>query len=263
MFNLKKNLQVGSLDDVPNDFKSLYSETEGGGYAIQESMTGIVDFIGDLQGTLARSRSFERDKKAELDRLRQFEALGHDPDSLKAHLDELNSKLEGASGSKEDLERFKEEYQSKHKALLEAKDQALLARDTSLAEMKKALDKNLIDSAATRALAKHGGNVKVLTPHIRSRTRVVQDERGEYMTQILDDNGDARFGATGLPMTIHDLVQELREDPDFAANFKSDAPSGSGSKPNGSSPRTPARGDMNSLSSEAKIMAGLEKRGRR
>lgn len=93
------------------------------------------------------------------------------------------------------------------------------------------LEKQLIVSTATAALARHEGNPALLVPIIRSQTQMVKDEDGTIKVVVLNAAGEPRVspkGGSTDPMTIEELVEEMKTHPDYGMGFKSKAKGGGG-----------------------------------
>jgi hypothetical protein len=102
------------------------------------------------------------------------------------------------------------------------------SKDGRIKSLSSALERRLVDAEATSAVAAAKGSPKVLLPHIKAHVKVVEDN-GEFVVQVVDSNGNPRVGdAKGNPMTIAQLVEELKADPDFARNFEGSGSSGGG-----------------------------------
>jgi hypothetical protein len=72
----------------------------------------------------------------------------------------------------------------------------------------------------------------LLLPHVQRLTRVVEQD-GEYAVQIVDAKGDPRINAKGEPLTISDLIKEMKADVNiYGRAFEGSGLSGSGTRPN-------------------------------
>jgi hypothetical protein len=101
-------------------------------------------------------------------------------------------------------------------------------KDGRIKSLSAALERRLVDAEATSAIAAAKGSPKVLLPHIKAHVRVVEED-GEFVVQVVDAKGSQRIGdAKGTPMTIAQLVEEMKEDPDFSRNFEGTGSSGGG-----------------------------------
>ncbi len=76
------------------------------------------------------------------------------------------------------------------------------------------------------------------------------------MARVVDEAGDVRMGPAGSPMTVAELVAEMKRDTNFAQAFASDTPGGNGTTPR-SGPSAPAKKTGEARSSTQKIAAGL------
>lgn len=93
------------------------------------------------------------------------------------------------------------------------------------------LQKAMIDQTALTALSKHKGSPVLLLPAIRNQTRLKKNENGSYKVEVVDGSGTVRISpaanSTG-PMTVGELVAELKTLPDYAQAFEGSHSQGSG-----------------------------------
>lgn len=262
MFKLKDNATIESLDSVPEDFKPLYERDEATGvYRFRQDLQGLAGAVANLQGSLLSSREAERKGREFSEQAQAWSALGESPDAVKTKLAELQKQIEDAAGKPEEIERIKQELTAQNKSALEARDKALEESKTALAQMQASLHNHLVVSTATSAIAKASGTPELLMPQIKSRTKVVMDERGQHVVQVLDDEGLPRVnGATMQPLTIAEYVDELKASPVYGQAFKAVGTSGGGAKPNGAVPPRQISQGQGELSTKDKIAGGLETR---
>ncbi len=92
-----------------------------------------------------------------------------------------------------------------------------------------AMERYMIDAAAATELAKHSDSPKLLLPHIKSRMKVIEQD-GEFHARIVDDSGNVRIGKGqgSAPMTLSELVEEMKQDKEFAPAFRGTGSSGGG-----------------------------------
>ncbi len=87
-----------------------------------------------------------------------------------------------------------------------------LTEDSSstITSLRNALDKELIENNAIKAIEAEKGNSLFLLPHMRGHMKTVEGENG-YDVHVLDDSGNQRFleDAT-TPFTVKDLVAEFK-----------------------------------------------------
>lgn len=126
------------------------------------------------------------------------------------------------------------------------------------------LEQNLITSSATKAIAELDGSVDLLLPHVMNQTRMRRTENGSFIAEVVDSSGNPRIGdAQGSPMSITQLVEEMKTSDSFARAFKGSGSTGSGATNTGSSTvssgtghsRSISRSDQNALNSNLEDIA--------
>jgi len=247
--------EVESLATVPEQFRPLYAEGEGGKAVISAPMKGIVDAIVGLNGALRNERKTSAALKGAKDVSTAVkEALGFESlDDAKRALDELTAQV--AERSKVDPAKIKADIERG----FQAKEQAFTAERH---KMQATLERFLVDSAGLAALNEAKGNSKLLMPIIKSQAVVVPDG-DDYVVRIKDVAGDYRGNGTGGFMTVADLVKEMKASADYGVAFQSDAASGGGKgTPAGGATRGAAARQerREGLSPIDKIAVGLAKR---
>jgi hypothetical protein len=150
------------------------------------------------------------------------------------------------------------DWKVREQQLLTKSQQEIDAREGRIKSLSSALERRLVDAEATKAIADAKGSAKVLLPHIKSQVKVVEEE-GEFVVHVVDAKGNQRIGdAKGAPMTIAQLVEEMKQDPDFALNFAGSGSSGGGASKStasgGGSPKVIAPSDI--MSHIADVAAG-------
>lgn len=159
---------------------------------------------------------------------------------LKSKKDELlsqNVKLKERAKALEEIElKYNAEREAAERKKLEAKGEydKLLARekdkfaaevakkDEQVAKMRAALEAKLVDAEAIAAISAAGGSAKLLLPHVKSMTRVVEADNGALVVEVLDKDGlpiDGGFTA---------LIESMKTDEDFLGAFRSTTASGGG-----------------------------------
>jgi|GEM_PF-5118292 len=114
-------------------------------------------------------------------------------------------------------------------AVMAALHRERAARRSAEAEVRKAADaadryrtqahRLLIDREIADAVHASGGaNLRLLRPHLESCVTVVEED-GCDVVRVVRDDGQARWGARG-PMTVTELIQDLKRDPDLAGIFQ-------------------------------------------
>jgi hypothetical protein len=179
----------------------------------------------EVAGLKANNSTLLAEKKRLADLAKKFDGL--DPDAAR-------TALQAAEEAERKRAEMAGDWKARETQLLEKVAANEKAKDATISSLSSALERRLVDAEATSALAAAKGSPKVLLPHIKAHVRVVQED-GEYVVQVVDSKGNQRIGdAKGSPMTIAQLVEEMKEDPDFARNFDGTGSSGGGAaKSNG------------------------------
>lgn len=209
-------LEVESLDEIDEPFRSAYEEKDGK-FRLRLDGAEPVEDVKGLKSALERERA-DRKKFAAL--AKKFEGVDLE------RYEELQKKAQDA----EEREAEKKgQWESLKTQLIEKHGKDIEPLQSRIGSLTKSLEKAMIDAEATRAVAKLDGSTKLLLPHIRSRVRLVE-ENGQHVVVVVGDDGEPRVGnGKGDPMTIEDLVKEMRDDPEFGGAFKANGAAGGGS----------------------------------
>jgi hypothetical protein len=192
----------------------------------------VADFTPEQQAAIdaAVAEQVEGLKKNQNELLKESKAAkaklaaydGVDPEEykkLKQAAEEAERKRLQGEG---DFKQLEQQLVKKYEGLLEQER-------GSVSRMRSAMEKHLIDSAALSELAKVSDSPKLLLPHIRGRMKVVEHD-GEFHARIVDDSGNIRVGKGqgSSPMTLSELIEEMKSDKEFAPAFRGTGSSGGG-----------------------------------
>ena len=200
MFDFPEN--VTDLADVSESYRSLYQPGEEG-FILDPVLASRLDVSG-LLSALEKERGSGQSLEKELKAWRQ---LGADPETA------------WAEKAKALTAEFTEQF-----------DAVLAAKDAEIARLKESNAEFLITTRAHDALLKAGGSVDLLMPHIRSAVALVEDGGAAHI-RILGTDGSIRETSEGTPMTLPELVAEMRNSPVFARAFDPTGNRGSGMDP--------------------------------
>lgn len=254
---------VENLDDVPKNFHHMYSEGDDG-FALSDESRSVAETINALGANLKNSRTTKKsvsdESAARRLRLGVFEGAfttagfdGEDfsEEAVGGFLTGLTTKAGEGADIQERLNSQKSEMTRSHTA-------ALATKDTELGGMRKSLDKYLLSSQATSAIAAEKGVPDLLMPFVMQQSKVQKLENGDYVARVLDDAGEVRYNGNGDPMTVGQLVKSMKDDEKYGRLFDAETTTGGGTK---TSPKpigkvnTNDTGDKTSL---GKISAGLK-----
>jgi hypothetical protein len=275
-FDFEKNKTVSDLQSVPQEFQGLYVEGQNEeGEAVFSISDAAQPLVKAYVGTTKSLNSTRADKKKVSDENAQrrlatkafdeiAEALGLEVGddgvaaALKAHVDELMSKVKGGEELKVDLDKVRREMKAQA-------EEALAAKDTEIQERDTALSRHLISDVATRELAAASGSIELLLPHVESQCKVFRTEEGKREVRVLDADGDARTNGAGGYMDVKELIAEMKAQNKFARGFDSDEKPGTGVQPGIGKKSSTSMKRGEPKTSVDKISAGLNQRlgGRR
>jgi len=236
---------IQKLQDVPEAQRSFYSEGEDGKFHLDAE--GIEDVSG-LKSALEAERKERRKHERALAAFKDV-----DPERYNALLraeEEREAVKAKASG----------DWEKREAQLIEKHGREIKSKEESLVAAQRTVERALIDAEAARAIAAAKGSVRLLLPEIKQRVKVLKGQDGEFAIRVVDAEGTPRIGKVeggkAAPMTIAELVAELREDAELARAFDGSGASGSGaakSEGGGGAVRTIPAGD------DKAFLANLEK----
>ena len=213
---------------LSDDLKKEYKKQQDGTYLLDVTPVGdfALENVRGLKSALASERS---QREAAETKIKGFEGLDVDKarEALRKVEDMANWKPEDKV--KEQIEAIKTQLTEKHKAELDKKDQ----QNQNLV---KQLEKVMIDAEAVKAIAELKGSAPLLLPHVRGMTRMRAADDGHFLVEVVGTDGNARISpATNStsPMTIAELIKELKTQDTFAPAFDGSGASGSGATGSG------------------------------
>ena len=226
---------VETLEDAPEALREHYTERDGKFVLGVEPAAGFeLGEIEPLKNALGAERGINEKMRRELERFgsvwdKDRKAWTHafEPDKAKAALAELEDlrKLDPASEA-DKIANAK--FESAKSQLLEKHSSELQEREGRIGHLSSAVQALLIDQAATAALAEAKGAVDLLLPHVKAHARVKEVD-GRFVVEIVGTDGNGRIAdSKGTPMTIADLVAEMRGSEKFGRAFDGEGHSGSG-----------------------------------
>jgi hypothetical protein len=244
---------VDNLDVVPQQFRQLYADKAGadGKFVVAEPFKGVAEAVVGLGRALKSERTAAKNRPAPVD-LSPLASYGDSVETIAqgmaGKIKDLEDQL--AKGGKVNIDKIKADMAEAHKGEITK----LTTRNTALQGQ---LYEHLVNSVAVGALAKERGSADLLLPIVRQSVKVAEED-GKISVYVVDASGDRRYsGVTGQPMSIGELVAEMKLDKRYARGFDSEAPSGGGMPP-GSGKKPPITRD-NSVpkSSIEKIKSGI------
>lgn len=231
---MKLKAMVKSLDQVPEQFRSLYTEKDGEFHLELED----AEDNGALKRALDRERTEKNAVKEMLAKVKDIDPVKY-AELVRMSEDLEKKKLE----DKGQFEALRLQMVEQHKTELQKKADREARLVANISEL-------LVDAEATRELSRSEvkGSARLLLPHIRSKTRVVEGEDGKFKLEVLGDDGKPRVNGEGKPIGLTDLIGELRKDKEFGGAFTGTGSSGSGAPAGGGGPAGGGDRSMEGLS---------------
>lgn len=207
-------------EKLGEDFQKEYIEKDGKFVLDVRPVDGFA--LEDISGLKTALETERENSKKAAENLKSFGDL--DPKAAKAALDKLEEikNFDPDAMVKAGMEQREADLIKAHGAELEK-----ISKEAT--DLRGQLQSNLITAAATKALADAEGSISLLLPHVERFTRMKQNEHGQFVAEVINADGVARVGdGQGNPMTIPQLVEEMKSKDDFAAAFKGTKSSGTG-----------------------------------
>lgn len=212
---------VDNLDAVPEDIRENYEKREDGKFVLTHLKD--VEDVSGLKSALGKERDNSRKAAKELKELRE-QFVDIDPEDYRALKEAKRVDDEEKAKAAGQWDKLRDQMVQQHNT-------ALAAKDTVATRYRTSLEKHLVDSVAVTAIAAAEGNTDLLLPHVKSRVKVVEDDKGEFSVRIVDAQGNPRVNGSGEFLGITDLVSEMRGQETFGGAFKAKTPGGGGGAP--------------------------------
>jgi len=252
--------EIDSVDKIPEQFRPLYAQDDARSLMVlrdDPAVKGAVTAITGLNRALSASRAEAKAAKGRAIDLTPLSEFGDNPNSIlegfNSKITELQSELAKGDKAKLNLDKIKQE-------LAEAHSKDLKTKDTRIEALTGQLYNLLVENTASSAVTELKGVPQLLMPFIKQQVKVVEQD-GEQKVFVTDKSGDIRYsGVTGQPMTIKELVSEMKADAQFGRLFESDTQrGGTGDNQNVRHSSNPRVSNADEMSPTDKIRSGLRK----
>lgn len=219
-------MTVEKLDDVDEALRTLYVEKDG---KFHLSVDGIED-TAPLKNALQK----ERAARGELEKkVKSWEKSGKSPEDIDALLEQQRKDEEYKLQQAGEWDKLKAQMNAKHQEDLKVVAAKVDAKEKEVSSMRTTLEQHLVDAQVTSAIAANDGIPDLLLPHVQRNVKVVEKD-GHYSIMVVDKDGSPRVNGKGDPLSISELVSEMKTSDIFGRAFKGSGHSGSGTRPNSS-----------------------------
>lgn len=233
------------FDSLPPEQQKLCSEKDGKYTFEFETPTEVLglkknkdQLLADLAKARADLKAFDGVDREKYDELVQAQAEAE------------RAALEGKGQWQVLEQQLKDAAAQREKQLIDTHTKDVKERDDRIKSLSDALEAKLVDAEVVAALSKQTKAVKLLEPHVKSRVKVFNED-GKFTAKVIDKDGNPRIGDTqGTPMTIDQLVEELKADPEFLRGFDGNTVGGGGAINDG---RLAQGADLSKLSPQERL----------
>lgn len=202
-------LTADSLDAIPEAARGAYVQKDGK-YTLDATFE-------DTSGLKAKNAELIAKNKQLAERAG---IIGErTPEEVQADLDYAKQAREEKAKAAGDFEQLKK---------IQADE--IAKRDKMLADLRSARESDHRKRVVVEAINGAGGKAKKLAEPVSKFVKIVE-ENGELVEQVVDKAGKVRLkDGQGTPMTVADLVEEFKADPDYEVDFAPSGASGSGAR---------------------------------
>jgi hypothetical protein len=212
------------VDEIPEAIREDFEEREGKFHLKGFVPAEKVEDVSGLKSALGKERDNARKAAKELQTLRETIGDDFDPELYKTLKTEKEENERRKAEEKGQWDKLRGQITEQHAKELDKRK----AREDHLIGV---LSGERIDKEAALVCGELKGNATLLMPHIRAKTKLVEEE-GTFSVRILDEAGNPRVNAEGKFLTIRDLVSEMQGQDVYAGAFAGTGKSGGGSSGN-------------------------------
>lgn len=228
-------LVIDKIEDVPEPIRDQYTEKDGKFHLNVDNAEAENIFAAPLKKAVEQERKLRAASDA---RVRAWEKSGKSPEEIETLITEQQKMDEEKLQRAGEWDKLKAQMNERHKVELDSLAKKLADKENEAQSKDKALEDLLIESHAAAAISAAKGKMKALMPHVKQHLRLEREQNGSgsnYTLKVVDDAGGPRVNGKGDPLTVADLIAELRASDDFGGLFDGTGNSGSGMRPGSAS----------------------------
>lgn len=240
-----------NLDSVDEGVKPFYTQRDGKFVLDVEASDGFeLANVGTLQSALSSERSIRGNVEKELQKFgSSWDAKEKkwvhtiDPTKAKQALEKYDEFM-SFDPTKEADKIVEAKVNAAKEGLIAQYTGEITSRDERNALLTSTVEELLVTQTARADILAAKGEPELLLPHIAKMTRVSEKD-GRFFVEVIDKDGNVRIGDTkGNPMTIAQLVEEMRGSDVFGRAFEGEGTSGTGKEPHQGGPGPLKRSTM-------------------
>lgn len=225
---------VESLDSIPEGQRDLYVKGADNKFWLD------TDYRDEIEKITRNRDEILGEKKGLKSVEEMLKETGLKPDQIKQILKERKEAAEKKALEAGEFDKVRQQIVEQHTVELSKRD----AREQSLVGT---ISELMLDNKATEAITKQKGSIKLLLPVVKARSQVKEVD-GKFVLVVTDERGTPQVrGTKSEPMTLDQLVEELKADKEYAGAFDGTGASGSGA------PASGARGGAPGITSRSQL----------
>jgi len=224
-------LVLDNLDGLDDAHKALYVERDGKFNLDLDGLPATSAADAARMRQLVADAAKERRKAADLEaKMRKWEDLGKTDEEISALIAAEAARAQNDAEAKGQWETVKKQMLDAHAVEIKKLRDRIMAQETEIARERTLRENLVVDHAITGAIVEAQGDPLFLSPVVRGmiKTELVD---GQIQIKVVDDKGTPRVNGKSEPITVNDLVAELRGNDRFAGVFKGAGQSGGGARP--------------------------------
>ncbi len=225
-------LVVKDINTIDEAHRPLYVQV-GEEYHLDVDGVDEHPSVVKLKQQQEAARRSERAMKTQIEK---WEKLGKTDEEIQALIAAEETNKVTALERAGEWDKLKEQMNKKHQEDIKKYEGLTAAEKENNIKLRGRLERYLVDAKATAAIAAAEGEPELLLPIVKRFMKVTEDpDTGEFSTSIVDDKGGARVNGKGDPLTIDELLTEMKSSEKLGRAFKASGSSGGGSAPGGGS----------------------------
>jgi hypothetical protein len=225
--------RIPNLEEVEEPFREQYKQNEGEEDYVLDVQPVSGWELDNLAG-LKSAYSAEQEKRKSMgESLKSWAVLGDlQPDDVLKKMDELKE-LQKLDPEKE-ADRIADQRAKSQIEQIHAKyQQEINGLQETVNKKQEQLRKEMIENRVNESLGKYNGKPKILKKHLMDQVKFFEEDN-ELNVYAVDAMGNPRIkDSSGNKMQIDHLVEEHKNDPDWAFAFDGTGASGAGTPTSG------------------------------
>jgi hypothetical protein len=226
---MKLKAKYEKKEDVPAAVLDFYEEKDGV-WVLDADLPPPPD-----NTSIRKDLQTERQRRQDLEKkIERWEKLGKTDEEIQELIAKAEERELTDAEKKGEWDKLKTQMVEKHTTEINRLTKKIGDLEGTVSNKDKVIHTLTVDTAAAAAIAEHKGRQKLLMPFVKDRIKVVEGEDGTISLQVLDeDKKTPKVNGKGEPMSVIELVAEMRTNEDYGSLFESSGSSGGGTPPGG------------------------------